>query len=212
MSVIQKAETILAIKGQIKTAIEAKKGGSVTGSFSTYPTEIANLPTGIDPSTATATSGDVRTGKTFFAGDGNIKSGNMPNAVTSFSPATVSVTRGYLANDFVKGTGVPTVPLESSFTTLTANTQYFSDRYSGWLRYKIFYNATMGATARIKVNTAIHGDLVLEIVPNGEMLDGTAYCEGIYPVFAGDTFQLEVTPPIASQIANAYLKVHYFNY
>lgn len=69
--------TLSSLFTDIANAIRAKTGSQAQIVADNFPTEIANISTGIDPSDATATDGDILSGKTAYLADGTKHTGSM---------------------------------------------------------------------------------------------------------------------------------------
>lgn len=69
--------TLSSLFSDIANAIRAKTGSQSQIVADNFPSEIANIPTGVDTSDATATDGDILSGKTAYLADGTKHTGSM---------------------------------------------------------------------------------------------------------------------------------------
>lgn len=69
--------TLSSLFTAIANAIRAKTGSQAQIVADNFPSEIANIPTGVDTSDATATDGDILSGKTAYLADGTKHTGSM---------------------------------------------------------------------------------------------------------------------------------------
>ena len=102
-TVAEKLSVLSSTKSAIKEAI-SEKGQSVGDVFSDYPAAILAIQTGPDTSDATATDGDILSGKTAYGASGKL-TGTIPNkteADLSSSGATVTVPPGHYASQAQK--------------------------------------------------------------------------------------------------------------
>ncbi len=85
--------SLSALFTAIANAIRAKTGGTAQIVADTFPAAIAGISTGVDTSDATAGTGDVLSGKTFYAG-GVKKTGSIATYAgsTSVTPGTSAQT------------------------------------------------------------------------------------------------------------------------
>lgn len=102
-TVTEKLSALSSTKSAIKEAI-SEKGQSVGEIFSDYPAAILEIQTGPDTSDATATAGDILSGKTAYGASGKLTGtiSNRTEANLSASGATVTVPAGHYASQAQK--------------------------------------------------------------------------------------------------------------
>lgn len=167
--------TLSSLFSDIADAIRAKTGGSAQIVADNFPTAIANIPTGVDTSDATAGEGDILSGETAYLSDGRKHAGSMPNNGAVSQTLDTTTTSYAIPQGYHNGNGGVSVTPQTKSATPSGSSQTVSAD-SG----KVLSSVSVGAVTK---NSGIGQTLYNEGVNDTKV--GTAVASHVlYP----DTF------------------------
>lgn len=118
--------TLSSLFTDIANAIRAKTGSQAQIVADNFPTEIANISTGIDPSDATATDGDILSGKTAYLADGTKHTGSMTDRGSVDVTLDTTTTSYTVPSGKHSGSGTVKVVTQTKSATPTTSAQTVS--------------------------------------------------------------------------------------
>lgn len=118
--------TLSSLFTDIANAIRAKTGSQSQIVADNFPSEIANIPTGVDTSDATATDGDILSGKTAYLADGTKHTGSMTDRGSVDITLDTSTTSYTVPSGKHSGSGTVKVVTQTKSATPTTSAQTIS--------------------------------------------------------------------------------------
>lgn len=156
--------TLTQLFTAIANAIRAKKGTSETITASNFPTEIASITTGIDTSDATATAGDIVTGKTAYVNGQKLTgtyTGIVPTGTKQITQnGTVDVSNYASANVNVQGSSstnnAKILPRSGNYFNIYTFIESIDDNYdvSAVTNIKSLFSSLFGLKKAPAMNTS----------------------------------------------------------
>ncbi len=118
--------TLSSLFSDIADAIRAKTGGSAQIIAHNFPTEIANIPTGVDTSDAMAGEGDILATKTAYLSDGTKHTGSMTNRGAVSQTLDTTTTSYTIPSGYHNGNGSVSVTTQTKSVTPSTSSQTVS--------------------------------------------------------------------------------------
>lgn len=181
--------TLSSLFTAIANAIRTKTGGSSPIVADDFPTEIANIQTGIDPSDATATESDILNPKTAYLSDGTKHTGSMVNRGAVSQTLDTTTTSYTIPQGYHNGSGGVSVTTQTKSATPSGSSQTINAD-SG----KVLSSVSVGAVTK---NSGIGQTLYNQGVSDTKV--GTA---GAGDVLSGKTFTNSTTVGASGGMTN----------